>query len=874
MARQMCKSTEFIWWCATILFVTRSASQVQIAPEIDGIQRTLDLRLNTDLIPVGYKQRTQYEGYSTTEIPQIVELCHYQGSLRGAPGSWAAVSTCRGLRGVIYDARNLHYIHPHENTLDTVHYLYKHSDLISNRTCSPSGDSPNSPRTRRALAPARGRLILGPYNANSGSRYLELAFVVDQKIYAKLGSDIDEVHRHIKDLANIINALYTPLNVFVALVGIEVWTQYDKIPLSPVSARTLESFMEYRRRYLLREIPNDNSQLLTGIRFDGGIVGKAGVGSICTFESSGGVNMDHSTITGLVAATVAHEIGHNFGMSHDAEYCQCPETECIMNAALTSKAPVHWSSCSLEQLSLGFSQGMDYCLRNRPARLFEGGECGNGFVESGEDCDCGLEGYCDNKCCDARTCRFTSNAACATGECCDLTTCQLKKPGVPCRTSSHECDLPEYCPGNSEYCPEDVHKIDGHPCKMGRAFCYRGACKTHDDQCKLLWGPSGISSGLPCYELNVNANVTGNCGYNPVDSTFRPCRKKNTLCGRLQCKHLGAEMRFQFGSDAFVRGGHTYVYGPNYSVLSCKIAIVDLGTRDVDPGLVPNGAKCAEGRMCVDQKCLTVENFMKRIDRDLACLNNCSGNGVCNSLGRCHCDEGFGPPDCTQRGLGGSQDSGPPDTVDDETNGVAIALCIIFLGILPLIAVTLLCIWYKRNRSSSIFTKMFLSTYVSAVKCFERVRGFFTSERSPDPYEGSPKVFTISDRVPGNGLTITKTNFVSTTNPGVIRSSKNIRIRHSAGADDSSDVESVVKSNSRLRIQHSDEIPSRSTPRELSSEASPDSECLYESNSEIYVAFKKLSPRGLEKPTGTPENADSRSTRSFYRKKPPPPPIL
>lgn len=33
---------------------------------------------------------------------------------------------------------------------------------------------------------------------------------------------------------------------------------------------------------------------------------------------------------------------------------------------------------------------MDYCLRNQPRIIFDGPVCGNGFVEDGEECDCGL----------------------------------------------------------------------------------------------------------------------------------------------------------------------------------------------------------------------------------------------------------------------------------------------------------------------------------------------------------------------------------------------------------------------------------------------------------------------------------------------------
>jgi hypothetical protein len=65
----------------------------------------------------------------------LQELCHYQGSVRDVPDSWVALSTCKGLRGVIFDGENLHHIHPEDDNLDSAHYLYKHSDLIANNTC-------------------------------------------------------------------------------------------------------------------------------------------------------------------------------------------------------------------------------------------------------------------------------------------------------------------------------------------------------------------------------------------------------------------------------------------------------------------------------------------------------------------------------------------------------------------------------------------------------------------------------------------------------------------------------------------------------------------------------------------------------------------
>uniref|UniRef100_A0A3B4A391 Peptidase M12B domain-containing protein n=1 Tax=Periophthalmus magnuspinnatus TaxID=409849 RepID=A0A3B4A391_9GOBI len=121
--------------------------------------------------------------------------------------------------------------------------------------------------------------------------------------------------------ASLPSQFYRALNIRVALVGLEVWSDADKCPVTQDPFTTLHEFLDWRKVKLLPQRPHDNAQLISGVYFQGTTIGMAPIMSMCTVEQSGGI--DHSENPLGAAVTLAHELGHNFGMNHDT-----PERGC------------------------------------------------------------------------------------------------------------------------------------------------------------------------------------------------------------------------------------------------------------------------------------------------------------------------------------------------------------------------------------------------------------------------------------------------------------------------------------------------------------------------------------------------------------------
>ncbi|XP_018605131.1 disintegrin and metalloproteinase domain-containing protein 12 isoform X2 [Scleropages formosus] len=650
-------------------------TSLELLIETEGEQLLLALEKNEGLFASHYTETHYLEDGSTIiGTHNFTENCYYHGKVKGHPNSDVSLSTCRGLRGFLMLGNKTFVLEPAFNPDNGTHLIYRGEDLyLSPGTCGHGfNTSAFSLGKRGAPFGARNKR-----HAQKTTKYVELIIVADNREFQKQGKDVEKVKQRLAEIANYVDKFYRALNVRVALVGLEVWSDADKCAITQDPFTTLHEFLDWRKLKLLPQRPHDNAQLVSGVYFQGTTIGMAPIMSMCTVEQSGGIVMDHSDNPLGAAVTLAHELGHNFGMNHDTPErgCGCRMTAdrggCIMTPSTGYPFPTVFSSCSKKDLATSLEKGVGMCLFNMPEVkvLYGGQKCGNGYVEEGEECDCGELEECVNPCCNASTCTLKGDAVCAHGQCCE--DCRLKPAGTPCRDSSNSCDLPEFCTGAGPHCPANVYMHDGHTCHGADGYCYNGVCQTHEQQCVTLWGQGAKPAPGICFErVNSAGDPYGNCGKDTKGS-FAKCEARDAKCGKIQCQ--GGANRPVIGTNAV--SIETNIPLQEGGRILCRGTHVYLGDDMPDPGLVLTGTKCAEGMMCLNRRCQNISVFGVH-----ECSAKCSGRGVCNNNKNCHCEANWAPPFCDKSGFGGSVDSGPmrlSASSQGATVGILVTLLIL-----------------------------------------------------------------------------------------------------------------------------------------------------------------------------------------------------
>ncbi|XP_037836948.1 zinc metalloproteinase-disintegrin-like 8 isoform X2 [Kryptolebias marmoratus] len=603
--------------------------EVQYDLTVGGRNLTVQLEKNWNLLGENYTETYYSEDGKRVTTTPTQEFCFYHGRVAGEADSSVSVGICSGLSGFLTVRQQLYRIEPLGRTDGEEHAVYKQErPKVSGRPGSGSRtsrlyDQNQNPQPAGLLGSSSSKTK----RLSAPQRFVELFVVADNTEYQRYG---EQTTSRILGVVNHIDKLYRALNIRVILVGLEVWSYRDYISVDPKPETTLDHFLAWRKADLLPRVKHDNAQFVTGRVFGNDTVGLANKFAMCT-ENSGGVNQDHQENLLGLASTVAHEMGHNLGLSHDAAGCVCGpmgSSDCVMTEKLRPEGqafPEFFSGCSEQQLSDFMERAQPGCL-HRPVSVrtvAPGPSCGNALLDPGEDCDCGTEEECQNPCCDATTCRLTAGSQCADGLCCE--SCQVKASGSVCRESAGVCDLPEFCTGQSPECPEDSFQMNGEPCLDQAGFCYNGRCPTREQHCWRLFGEGAKVGPDLCFNLNKRGEEDANCGRG--QSGVLPCSAADVKCGSAFCVGGGESITGK-------RSGYT-VFS-----LECKLSVENDRTRNID--MVPNGTKCGPNKVCLGSRCVDVSVYGRKED----CAKKCNNNGVCDHRKLCHCDAGWAPPNC------------------------------------------------------------------------------------------------------------------------------------------------------------------------------------------------------------------------------------
>ncbi|XP_054940932.1 disintegrin and metalloproteinase domain-containing protein 22 isoform X2 [Physeter macrocephalus] len=616
-----------------------------------GTSFILDVLLNHDLLSSEYVERHIEHGGKTVEV-KGGEHCYYQGHIRGNPASFVALSTCHGLHGMFCDGNHTYLIEPEGNDTSQEDFRF-HSVYKSRLFEFPLDDLPSElqqvnitpPKFILKPRPKRNKRQLRRYprNVEEETKYIELMIVNDHLMFKKHRLSVVLTNTYAKSVVNMADLIYKDqLKTRIVLVAMETWAADNKFAISENPLITLREFMKYRRDFIKEK--SDAVHLFSGSQFESSRSGAAYIGGICSLLKGGGVNEFGKT--DLMAVTLAQSLAHNIGIISDKRKlasgeCKCEDTwsGCIMGDT-GYYLPKKFTQCNIEEYHDFLNSGGGACLFNKPSKLLDPPECGNGFIETGEECDCGTPAECvleGAECC--KKCTLTQDSQCSDGLCCKK--CKFQPMGTVCREAVNDCDIRETCSGNSSQCAPNIHKMDGYSCDGVQGICFGGRCKTRDRQCKYIWGQKVTASDKYCYEkLNIEGTEKGNCGKDK--DTWIQCNKRDVLCGYLLCTNIGniprlGELDGEITSTLVVQQART---------LNCSGGHVKLD-EDVDLGYVEDGTPCGPQMMCLEHRCLPVASF-----NFSTCLSTkegtvCSGNGVCSNELKCVCNRHWVGEDCS-----------------------------------------------------------------------------------------------------------------------------------------------------------------------------------------------------------------------------------
>ncbi|TNN03521.1 hypothetical protein fugu_000550 [Takifugu bimaculatus] len=361
----------------------------------------LDLELNHNLLSTEYVER-HYEEDGRLSENTGGEHCYYHGHVRGVPQSWAALSTCLGLQGMFSDGNFSYGIEPIDSDEEkNQHVVYRVPDMDLFSVDCPECPLNNTESERHSGVHSEG-----------DTDPMEEEEEEEEKLVSREG--VRRSKRQVRRGQRTVQSETKYIELMV-VNDHELFVQRRR---STTHTKTFAKSVVNMADAIYKEQLNTRIVLV----------------AMETWSSENKISVGDD-----VLLTLRHFM--KYRKESIKEHCDAVHL-------FSYHLPRKFSRCSVDEYLRFLQQGGGSCLFNKPSKLLDPPECGNGYVELGEECDCGLITECARSganCC--KKCTLTHNAMCSNGLCCR--DCKYELRGVTCRESVNECDIPETCTGDS-----------------------------------------------------------------------------------------------------------------------------------------------------------------------------------------------------------------------------------------------------------------------------------------------------------------------------------------------------------------------------------------------------------------------------------------
>lgn len=469
----------------------------------------------------------------------------------------------------------------------------------------------------------------------SVERNVEVTVVADKKMVDYYSNE--DINTYILTVMNMVSSVYrdaslgNAVNMYVVRIMLLEDPQYEEeLDISHNADDTLRSFCQWQQMINpgneTHPYHHDVAVLITRYNICSRMtercstLGVAEIAGMCQPLRSCNVNED----TGLqIAYTIAHELGHNFGMNHDGPQNGCQAqygvSQHVMSPHLTSEPlPVTWSNCSRKEITHFLDRDWGACLEDEPPQMeYSFPELPPGAMYDAD-----------------HQCRLSFGAG--------ATHCEgIEGTERICQTLW--CHLDNRCITRMEPAAEGTHCGKHKWCVMGR-------CVTMGERPAAINGEWGSwSSWSQCTRsCGAGTQMAERHCDNPAPANGgRYCtgdRKRYRICNTEDCPENGVSFRAQqcskFNSVPYKGANHTWQPVMQHHApceLQCKPDNEFYSVKLEE--IVADGTPCKLGTrdMCINGMC-------KRV----ACDWTIEGSAQMDRCGLCH---GDGTQCITYRGL-------------------------------------------------------------------------------------------------------------------------------------------------------------------------------------------------------------------------------